>query len=54
MIHFEGDMDHWELYDLETDPQEMRNLYGVERYSSVQEQLHVRLEELRRELKDGA
>ena len=54
LIHFEGDMDHWELYDLETDPQEMRNLYGVEEYSSVQEQLHARLAELRRELKDEA
>ena len=52
LIHFEGDMDHWELYDLETDPQEMRNLYGIEEYSSVQKELHERLAELRQELQD--
>jgi hypothetical protein len=53
-IHFEGDMDHWELYDLESDPQELDNLYGVDGYSAVQEHLHERLAELRRELEDEA
>ncbi len=28
LIHFYNDIDSWELYDLETDPQEMNNLYG--------------------------
>jgi arylsulfatase A-like enzyme len=52
LIHFEGDMDHWELYDLESDPQELENLYGVEAYAAIQTDLHERLAELRRELED--
>ena len=52
LIHFEGDMDHWELYDLESDPQELENLYGVEAYAAIQTDLHDRLAELRRELED--
>jgi arylsulfatase A-like enzyme len=52
LIHFEGDMDHWELFDLESDPDELRNLYGVEEYATVQGELHTKLEELRQELKD--
>ncbi len=27
LIHFYHDIDHWELYDLQQDPQEMNNLY---------------------------
>lgn len=52
LIHFEGDVDHWELYDLEADPQEMQNLYGIHGYHTIQEELHGRLAELRQELKD--
>lgn len=28
LIHFYNDIDKWELYDLENDPYEMRNIYG--------------------------
>lgn len=28
LIHFYNDIDTWELYDLQTDPQEMNNIYG--------------------------
>lgn len=28
LIHFYNDIDQWELYDLETDPTEMHNIYG--------------------------
>jgi arylsulfatase A-like enzyme len=52
LIRFGGDMDHWELYDLETDPEELLNLYGLEEHAVVQESLHRRLAELRRELGD--
>ena len=52
LIHFEDDMDYWELFDLEKDPAELENLYGVEAYGAVQERLHERLAELRRELED--
>jgi len=53
LIHFEGDMDAWELFDLETDPHELDNLYGRDEYSVVQGALHTRLDELRRELGDS-
>ena len=52
LIHFEGDMDPWELFDLENDPHELENLYGDESYADVQEELHAQLAELRRELGD--
>ncbi|HEX7360603.1 MAG TPA: sulfatase [Bryobacteraceae bacterium] len=38
-----------ELYDLQTDPHELRNLYGDPRYRDVTQQLLHRLEELRQE-----
>lgn len=28
LIHFYNDIDQWELYDLQEDPHELRNLYG--------------------------
>jgi arylsulfatase A-like enzyme len=40
----------WELYDLENDPHEMRNVYGRPEYAEVQKQLHAELERLREEL----
>ena len=52
LIHFEGDMDVWELYDLQSDPNELHNLYGQDEYSATQDALHRRLAELRRELGD--
>jgi len=47
LIHFYYDIDEWELYDLETDPKEMNNVYGNPDYADVQAELHTRLEELR-------
>jgi arylsulfatase A-like enzyme len=47
LIHFYNDIDAWELYDLENDPNEINNVYGISKYSSVQEDLHKQLEELR-------
>ena len=52
LIHFEGDMDVWELFDLQTDPNELDNLYGRDDYDAVQEALHARLSELQQELGD--
>jgi arylsulfatase A-like enzyme len=47
LIHFYYDIDEWEMYDLESDPHESKNLYNDSSYAGVQEMLHGRLEELR-------
>ncbi len=47
LMHFYYDIDEWEMYDLQTDPNEMNNIYGDEGYAEVQQELHDRLEELR-------
>jgi len=52
LIHFGGDMDVWELFDLQTDPNELKNVYGQDEYVTIQNQLHNRLNELQRELED--
>ena len=48
LIHFYYDIDEWEMYDLKTDPSEMKNIYNNPAYEKVQKQLHERLEELRK------
>ena len=53
LIHFEGDMDVWELFDLQNDPNELENLYGSDEYGGVQDMLHRRLDELQIELGDS-
>ncbi len=47
LMHFYYDIDEWEMYDLETDPMEMKNIYNDPAYTDVQEMLHKRLVELR-------
>nr|MBI1229984.1 sulfatase-like hydrolase/transferase [Cytophagales bacterium] len=53
LIHFYHDVDEWEMYDLQTDPDEMNSIYGSPEYVEVQEKLHQRLEELRRQYGDS-
>jgi arylsulfatase A-like enzyme len=53
LIHFYHDIDEWEMYDLETDPNEMTSIYNNPKYAEVQETLHVRLEELRTQYGDS-
>jgi arylsulfatase A-like enzyme len=52
LIHFYGELDVWELYDLENDPHELTNLYGSEEYSEIAETLHKQLKSLQREFGD--
>lgn len=47
LIHFYYDIDEWELYDLQKDPDEMNNVYGDPAYAEVQAELHRRLTGLR-------
>lgn len=51
LIYF-YDLKAWELYDLDTDPHESQNLYGIAQYASVTEGLKKRLTKLRTEFDD--
>lgn len=44
-------IDEWELYDVQSDPKEMRSVYGDPKYADVQKQLATELARLRTELK---
>ena len=52
LIHFYNDIDEWELYDLETDPDEMNNLFHSESHSELIEELKVKLAKLQEEYDD--
>lgn len=53
LIHFYYDIDEWELYDLEKDPEEMHNVHNDPAYAKVSMNMHKRLEELRIKYKDS-
>ena len=53
LIHFYYDVDEWELYDLEADPNEMRNVYDNPEYAEVQKMMHIRLNEMRKKYGDS-
>jgi arylsulfatase A-like enzyme len=48
LMHFYYDIDEWEMYDLETDPMEMKNIYEDPSYAQVREMMHKRLDDLRK------
>lgn len=52
-MHFYYDIDQWEMYDLEKDPNEMQNVYNDPAYASVQEEMHQKLSELRKSYGDS-
>lgn len=49
LIHYYK-IDEWELFDLKTDPLEMKSVYGTDEYAAVQEQMEAELARLREEL----
>ncbi len=51
LIHFHQ-LDEWELYDLQTDPDELHNLFGMPEHQATVARLAVRLGELRREARE--
>jgi hypothetical protein len=53
LIHYYYDIDEWELFDMETDPQEMKNVYNDPSFSSVKDDLHQRLSELMKDYVDS-
>jgi arylsulfatase A-like enzyme len=52
LIHFYYDVDEWELYDLQKDPDEMKNVYQDPAYSKVKQDLTIRLAKIRVKYKD--
>lgn len=52
LIHFYLPPEEFELYDLQNDPHELRNLYPDPQYASLAKQLRAQLEELRKETGD--
>jgi arylsulfatase A-like enzyme len=54
LIHFYDDIDVWELYDLEKDPNEMNNIFGKPEYAEVQKNMGIRLTELQKEYDDDS
>jgi len=52
LIHFYNDIDEWELYDLEKDPKEMKNVFGDPAYAETVKELKVELHALREKYKD--
>lgn len=53
LIHFYYDMDEWELFDLEKDPTEMKNVYMDPAYASIKEEMHQKLKNIRIKYKDS-
>jgi hypothetical protein len=44
--------DEWELYDLEKDPKEMKNVLGDPAYADIVTELKAELKQLREKYKD--
>jgi arylsulfatase A-like enzyme len=53
LIHFYYDIDAWELYDLQKDPNEMNNLYGNPAHDAIVKRLKTELERLRKQYGDS-
>jgi arylsulfatase A-like enzyme len=52
LVHFYApDTDYWELFDLQTDPHEMKSVYDDASYADVRSQLTAEVARLRKELK---
>jgi arylsulfatase A-like enzyme len=54
LIHFYEDIDVWELYDLQNDPQQLHNIYGQPGTEKITKRLKKRLVKLQEEYADPA
>lgn len=52
LVHFYGDVDCWELYDVQKDPGNMHNLYDLPEYQDVIKELKVELLRLQEQYND--
>ena len=53
LIHFYNDIDQWELYDLETDPNEMNNIYNLPENKELIGSLKEKLGDLQHQYNDS-
>ncbi len=53
LMHFYYDVDEWEMYDLEKDPNEMKSIYDDPAYADVQKMMHKKLEMARKKYGDS-
>ncbi len=53
LIHYYHDVDEWELYDLEKDPNEMSNLYGNTQYEELTTRLKKELSVIQEQYGDS-
>jgi arylsulfatase A-like enzyme len=52
LVHFYApDVDYWELFDRQSDPHELKSVYGEKQYAETQSELEAELARLRTELK---
>ncbi len=52
LIRFYGELNTWELYDLDKDPKEMKNLYGQKKYEELTREMKAELNKLVTQYKD--
>jgi len=52
LVHYEGDLDDWELLDREVDPLETRSFHDDPAYADTRRELEAELERLAREVDD--
>ena len=53
LIHFYHDIDAWELFDLQKDPHELKNVYGDPAYAGVVKDLKAELARLQKQYGDS-
>lgn len=53
LIHFYYDIDEWELYDLQKDPDEMHNVYNDPQYQQVKDSLTIQLRQIQEHYNDS-
>lgn len=48
LMHFYDDIDEWEFYDLENDPQELHNSYSIDKYMEVLVKMRKKLDSVQK------